>query len=545
MKTVEKTLQNLVKEALAKAFDHEAEEVHIEVPGDRTHGDYATNVALTLASVFRKNPLKIAQDIVEELPACDTVEKVEVKPPGFINFFIDKSVLLGVVKDILTKGRDYGKGEKKSGHINIEYVSANPTGSLHVGHARGAAAGDALARIMKKAGFRVTREFYVNDGGNQIEALAQSIAARYAQLFQREAEIPADGYHGKEIKEIAARIKAEHGDRFLEEDGREHFRTFGVGHLMRNMQEDLAAFRVAFDVFASESTLYEKGEVEKTLETLKNAGFTYEKDGALFLRTTLKGDEKDRVIVKSDKTYTYLLPDIAYHKNKLERGYDKLVDILGGDHHGYIPRLKAGVEMVTGKKGVLEIDILQMVRVLQNGEELKLSKRSGKAITLRDLIDAVGTDAVRYFFAQHSLNTHMDLDLDLAIRQSNENPVYYAQYAHARICSIFRKAEEKGLDFDLSFENFRTLSGEKTFDLVERLAWYPTLIQEAAQKRIFHKIPAYIHRLAQSLHSFYGAVIVLSENKRERSERLMLLEAVRIVIADALALVGVDAPEKM
>ncbi len=545
METVEKTLKDLVKEALAKAFDHETDDIHIEVPADRTHGDYATNVALTLARVLKMNPLRIAEGIVAEIPATDTVESVEVKPPGFINFFIDKTVLLGVVRNILEEGADYGKGEQKGIHINIEYVSANPTGSLHVGHARGAAAGDSLARIMKKAGYAVTREFYVNDGGNQIEALARSIEARYAELHGREAAIPADGYHGKEIIEIARAIKAEHGDRFLEEDGREHFRKFGVEYLMRDMKEDLAAFRVAFDVFASERALYEKGEVEKTLATLKKKGFTYEKDGALFLKTTMKGDEKDRVIVKSDDTYTYLLPDIAYHKNKLERGYDKLVDILGGDHHGYIPRLQAGVEMVTGKKGALEIDILQMVRVIQDGKELKLSKRSGKAITLRDLTDAVGADAVRYFFARHSLNTHMDLDLDLAIRQSNENPVYYAQYAHARIMSIFRKAENEGLAYDLGLDDFKTLQGEKTFDLIERLAAYPGLIQEAANKRNFHKIPAYIHQLAQSLHSFYGAVTVLSACERERSERLMLLEAVRIVIADALRLVGVDAPEKM
>ncbi len=545
METIEKTLRNLVKEALANAFDHEADSIHIETPADKSHGDYATNVAMTLAGVFRKNPLDIARGIVAELPASDVVERVEVKPPGFINFFIDKHVLLDVIRTVLRDKHDYGKGEDKSEHVNIEYVSANPTGSLHVGHARGAAAGDSLARIMKKAGYRVTREFYVNDGGNQIAALARSIEARYLQLFDEDAPIPADGYHGEEIKEIARRIKSEHGDRFLTEDGHEHFRKFGVDHLMKNMKEDLAAFRVDFDIFASELTLYEKGEVEATLAKLEEQGLTYEKDGAVFLRTTLKDDEKDRVIVKSDGSYTYLLPDIAYHKNKLERGYDKLVDILGGDHHGYIPRLKAGGEMVTGKKGVLEVDILQMVRVIQDGQELKLSKRSGKAITLRDLIDAVGTDAVRYFFARHSLNTHMDLDLDLAMRQTNENPVYYAQYAHARICSIFRKAKEEGLPFDLGLADFKTLAGEKTFDLVEKLGAYPALIEEAAQKRIFHKIPAYIHRLAQSLHSFYGAVTVLASCERERSERLMLLEAVRIVIEDALGLIGVEAPDKM
>lgn len=546
MNRIEQTLKTLVLNALNNAFSLEIDDIHLEKPADKTHGDYATNVAMTLAKTLRKSPMAIGEDIVAALEDDSLVENVELAPPGFINFFIDKTVLFGLIGEILKKKSDFGASNAgENTRVNIEFVSANPTGSLHVGHARGAAAGDTMARIMQKAGYEVTKEFYVNDGGKQIENLAKSIEARYKQLFDIDAKIPEDGYHGQEIRDIAKMMKETYGERFLNEDGLETFREEGVKRLLEGLKDDLRAFNVEFDVFFSEKSLYEKGEVKKTLDFLKEQGHTYEHEGAVFLKTTAFGDEKDRVVVKSDGHYTYLLPDIAYHKNKLSRGFDLLIDILGGDHHGYIPRLKAGIRMVGGEDDTLEVDILQMVKVLQEGEEIKMSKRSGKAITLRDLLDAVGSDAVRYFFAKHSLNTHMDLDLDLAIKQSNDNPVYYAQYAHARICSVFRKAEEAGFDVEFVDDDFNHLNHEKVYDLLNTLSEYPDLIADAAQSRQFHKVTNYIHTLAQKLHTLYSAFPFLVDEKKPRNERLSLLEAVRIVLEDALCLLGVSAPEKM
>lgn len=546
MNQVEETLKTLIKKALYNAFSLETNDIHLEKPSEKSHGDYATNIAMTLAKTLRKNPMAIGEEIIASLEENPIVENVELARPGFINFFVDKSVFFTVISEILSQKEKFGDGTiGEDRRVNIEFVSANPTGSLHVGHARGAAAGDTMARIMKKAGFEVTKEFYVNDGGKQIENLAKSVEARYKQLFGIDAAIPEDGYHGREIRAIAQAMKEAHGDRFLKEDGLDTFREEGVKRLLEGLKEDLFAFGVEFDVFFSEKSLYEEGEVEKTLGFLQNEGHTYKHEGALFLKTTAFGDEKDRVVVKSDGHYTYLLPDIAYHKNKLSRGFDLLIDILGGDHHGYIPRLKAGIRMVGGEDDTLEVDILQMVKVLQDGKEIKMSKRSGKAITLRDLIDAVGSDAVRYFFAKHSLNTHMDLDLDLAIKQSNDNPVYYAQYAHARIMSVFRKAQEEQYDIEFVNDEFTHLDHEKVYDLLDALSEYPALIEDAAKTRNFHKVTNYIHDLAQKLHTLYSAFPFLVDKKRARNERLSLLEAVRIVLKDALRLIGVDAPEKM
>lgn len=397
----------------------------------------------------------------------------------------------------------------------------------------------------KKAGYKVTKEFYVNDAGNQIHNLAVSLDARYKQLFDIKCDLPEDGYYGKEIIETAKKIKEEVQDKYLKEDGYEFFRQYGVETLLDHLRKDLGDFRVAFDVWFSEKSLYDNNEVNNVIELLKTTGNTYEEDGATWLKTTKYNDEKDRVIVKSDGSLTYLTPDIAYHKNKLDRGYTKLIDILGGDHHGYINRLKAAIEMVGGKSDMLEVELLQMVKVLQNGEEVKMSKRSGKAITLRDLIDEVGPDPIRYFFAARSLNSQMDLDLDLAIRQTNENPVYYVQYAHARINSIFEKAQENGIDITSLPTTFESLDGEKLYDLVVLLVQYPNVINYAAQERAPHKLTNYITQLASSFHSFYNAQQVITENIKETKERLALLNATKIVIKDALSLIGVSAPNKM
>ncbi|MCK5761410.1 MAG: arginine--tRNA ligase [Candidatus Izimaplasma sp.] len=522
-------------------------EIIIEIPKGKDNGDYSTNIAMKLARVARKAPIKIAEEILGEFKKDGLfISKIVIANPGFINIYLDKSFLTNIISDINAKKSEYGKLNLGEGeHYNIEFVSVNPTGSLHIGHARGASAGDSISRIMKKAGYNVTKEYYVNDGGNQIHNLALSIDTRYKQLFGKENEMPKDGYHGKEIIEIAKILKDEYNDRFLNEDGYEFFKYYGVNSLLDVLKKDLADFGVVFDVWFSEKSLYDNNVVKNTIKYLKENNFTYEKDGAVWLKTSDYNDEKDRVIIKSDGTYTYLMPDIGYHKNKLERGYTKLIDILGGDHHGYINRLKAAIEMVSGKSNLLEIEILQMVKVIQDGEEVKMSKRSGKAITLRDIIDEVGVDPIRYFFAMRSLNTHMDLDLDLALKQTNENPVYYTQYAHARINSIFTTAKQKGFDVTDLPNTFTTLTGDKTFNLIQILGNYPDAIKQSALQRAPHKITNYVNNLASAFHSFYNDEQVIGSDQLKTMERLALLNATKIVLKDALNLVGVSAPNKM
>ncbi len=546
MPTLEATIHQLLSEALQKAYNLSRDHILIEQPKDKTNGDYSSNLAMTLAKELRNNPFVIAETIKEHIELPEMFDRVEVARPGFINFYVSKDYFTGIIPEVLAQQETFGNS--KTGNqqkINIEFVSVNPTGSMHVGHARGAAAGDSMARIMKKAGFDVTKEFYVNDGGNQIHNLALSINARYHQLFDKALDMPEDGYHGPEIIDLAQSIKAEHGEKFILENGYDYFRDYGVEFLLNGIKDDLKAFDVDFDVYFSERTLYEQGEVEKTLQILKDQGYTYKQDDALFLKTSLFGDEKDRVIIKRDGTYTYLMPDIAYHQNKLSRGFDKLIDILGGDHHGYIPRLKASIQMLGGQEDTLSIDILQMVKVLKEGSEVKMSKRSGKAITLRDLIDDVGKDAIRYFFSKHSLNTHMDLDLDLAIKKSTDNPVYYAQYAHARIHSLFDKASEQGYSVDETLKAYTHLTHEHAQDILKLLLNYQNVVEEAATKRIPHKITNYVHELAGALHSFYSAVPILKGDATHIVEHLNLLKATQIVLKDALYLIGVSAPRSM
>jgi arginyl-tRNA synthetase len=543
MKTI---IETLVMQSLEKLNIHD-QNIEIEVPNDASNGDFSTNIAMKLAKTLKKNPMTIAEMLVNDFKDASTSFKdIVIARPGFINFYVNKQIYTSIIKTINDMGDAYGKLDLgKDEHINIEFVSANPTGSLHIGHARGAAAGDSIARILEKAGYQITREFYVNDGGNQIHNLALSIDARYKQAHGIDASLPEDGYFGKEITALAESIKAAHQDRFIQEDGYQYFRKYGVDFLLNQLREDLEKFNVHFDVWFSEATLYEGNQVEETLAFLNRNNFTYEQDGAIWMKSSEYGDEKDRVLVKSDGSYTYILPDIAYHKNKLSRGFTKLIDILGGDHHGYVPRLKAAIQMVGGRSDLLDVELLQMVKVLQNGEEVKMSKRSGKAITLSDLIEDVGPEPIRYFFAMRSLNTHMDLDLDLALKESNENPVFYAQYAHARIASIFRQCIDRKVTVDLTIIDFKTLESDKALDLLGVLIDYPNVIEEAASKRIPHKITQYIQRLATALHSFYASEIVITQDLLATQERLAMLNAVKIVLKDALSLVGVHAKERM
>lgn len=541
-------IKDSLKESLIElGYFDENIDIVLETPKDKVNGDLSSNVAMRYARVARKAPFMIAEEIKNNLKTEGLfIEELVVANPGFINFYLDKTFLLDTINEINKLESDFGNLNLGAGeHYNIEFVSVNPTGALHIGHARGAAAGDSLCRILKKAGYEVTKEYYVNDAGNQIHNLAVSIDARYKQLFDLEVSLPEDGYYGPEIIETAKQIKEKYGEKYLKEDGYEFFRKYGVDSLLELLGKDLKEFNVEFDVWFSEKSLYDNNVVQQTIDYLIDNGHTYEQDGAIWLKTSDYNDEKDRVIIKSDKTFTYLTPDIAYHKNKLDRGYTKLIDILGGDHHGYINRLKAAIEMVGGKSDLLEVELLQMVKVLQNGVEVKMSKRSGKAIVLGDLVQEVGSDPIRYFFAARSLNTQMDLDLDLAIRQTNENPVYYVQYAHARINSIFEGAKTKGVDITNLPTKFTTISNPKAFDLVNILANYPNAIELAANQRAPHKLTNYIQTLASAFHSFYNAEQVITTDQQKTREHLSLLNATRIVLKDSLSLIGVSAPNKM
>lgn len=531
-------LKNIIKEmGVAEEID-----IFFDVPKDPTFGDYSTNVAMRLAKPLRKAPFIIANEIINKLDKeKNHLSKVEVAGAGFINFFIDLKFLSQIIFDINNKQENYGNlniGEGK--RINVEYVSANPTGYLHIGHCRGAAYGDSLSRILKKAGFDVSREFYVNDAGNQIKNLGHSIFERYKELYGLECNLGEDGYYGKEIISIAEMIKDEYQDSHLNDTDLEFFRDYGTKYLLEGLKKDLKDFNVEFDTWYSEKSLYKKNAVHKTLDFLKEKGHTYELDGATWLKTTEYGDEKDRVLVKTDGSLTYLTPDIAYHANKLSRGFDHLIDVLGADHHGYINRLKAAIAFVGGNPDLIDVEILQMVRVLQDGEEVKMSKRSGKAITMRDLIEEAGTDALRFLFVSKSLSTHMDLDLDLAVRQSNDNPVYYAQYAYARICSLFRKCNNYQ-----EVKEFNVLDLEKTKKIIMTLIQYPTVVKEAAEKRIPHRISQYVLSLAATLHGYYNDEKILTDNQDEMNEKLTLLKAVKIVLKDSLSLLGVGVKEEM
>ncbi len=548
MNTIRKEIYNAIETLgyLDEKIIPSSDEIVLEIPKDKNFGDYATNIAMRLAKVARKAPLVIANEIVEKVDQeAMHLSKILVAAPGFINLTLDLNYLSKIVNVVIEKQNDYGNLTIGNNHsICLEYVSANPTGYLHVGHGRGAAYGASLANILKKAGYLVNREHYVNDAGNQITNMAKSVYARYEELFGRPLNIPEDGYHGKEIISVAVDFKEQYGDKYLDNFDLALFRKFGTEKLLNNLKKDLKSFNVEFDTWFSETSLYESNAVINVLNLLKEKNCTYEQDGALWLKTTNYNDEKDRVIVKSDGSYTYLLPDIAYHANKLSRGYNHLIDVLGADHHGYIDRLHAAVSMVGGNSNLIDVEILQMVRVLENGEEVKMSKRSGKAITLIDLINEVGTDALRYFYVEKSLSTHMDLDLGLMKQKSTDNPVYYAQYAHARISGIFEKWYALGNTFT-PVTSFKQLDLNKIKDLCLTLIQYPSVINEAATKRLVHKLPHYIYQLSSELHSFYNDEKVITENTNEVLEKLTLLKAVQIVLKDALTLIGVSAPDKM
>ncbi|MCY8788740.1 arginine--tRNA ligase [Bacillus inaquosorum] len=546
-------LKEEIKAAVLKAGlaeESQLPNVILETPKDKTHGDYSTNMAMQLARIAKKAPRQIAEEIVAHFDKGKaSIEKLDIAGPGFINFYMNNQYLTKLIPSVLEAGEAYGETNIGNGErVQIEFVSANPTGDLHLGHARGAAVGDSLCNVLSKAGYDVSREYYINDAGNQINNLALSVEVRYFEALGLEKPMPEDGYRGEDIIAIGKRLAEEYGDRFVNEEESERlafFRDYGLKYELEKLRKDLENFRVPFDVWYSETSLYQNGKIDKALEALREKGHVYEEDGATWFRSTAFGDDKDRVLIKKDGSYTYLLPDIAYHKDKLDRGFDKLINVWGADHHGYIPRMKAAIEALGYEKGTLEVEIIQLVHLYKNGEKMKMSKRTGKAVTMRDLIEEVGLDAVRYFFAMRSADTHMDFDLDLAVSTSNENPVYYAQYAHARICSMLRQGEEQGLKpaADLDFSHIQS---EKEYDLLKTIGGFPEAVAEAAEKRIPHRVTNYIYDLASSLHSFYNAEKVIDPENEEKSRaRLALMKATQITLNNALQLIGVSAPEKM
>jgi len=550
---VKERLKAEIKDSVVKAglaTEDQIPEVVLELPKDKAHGDYATNMAMQLARVAKKAPRMIAEEIVANFDKSKaSIEKIEIAGPGFINFYMNNSYLTDLIPTILTAGEAYGEttvGNKQK--VQVEFVSANPTGDLHLGHARGAAVGDSLSNILQKAGYEVSREYYINDAGNQINNLAKSVEARYLQALGQEAEMPEDGYHGQDIVGIGKRLAEEFGDKYVAMDEKERFdffREYGLKYEMEKLQKDLEEYRVRFDVWYSETSLYNNGKIDRALEAIRNAGHIYEEDGATWFRSTTFGDDKDRVLIKNDGSYTYLTPDIAYHQDKLERGFEKLINVWGADHHGYIPRMKAAIQALGYDKDTLEVEIIQLVHLFKDGEKMKMSKRTGKAVTMRELTEEVGLDAVRYFFAMRSSDTHLDFDLDLAVSQSNENPVYYAQYAHARICSMLRSGDEMNIALDGDYA-LDYINSEKEVDLLKKLGEFPAAVTEAAEKRIPHRITNYINELAAALHSFYNAEKVLDQDNLEKTKaRLALMKAVQITLQNSLKLIGVSAPEKM
>jgi arginyl-tRNA synthetase len=551
LEQTEATLKQEIAAAVIKAGltrEEELPDIVLEKPKDKAHGDFAANIAMQLARIAKKAPRNIAEDIVASLDKSKaSIEKVEIAGPGFINFFMKEDFLGEIIPAILNAGKSYGQTDTGKGEkVQVEFVSVNPTGDLHFGHGRGAAYGDVLCNLLAAAGYDVEREYYINDAGNQIDNLALSVEARYLQALGDEAEMPADGYHGKDIMEIGKTLAEVHGSEWKGKDRDERlafFREYGLKYELGKIEKDLSAFRVEFDHWFSEQSLYEGGQIESALEELDD--YIYEKDGATWFRTTDFGDDKDRVLVKQDGSYTYLTPDIAYHKNKLDRGFDKLINVWGADHHGYIPRMQAAIQGMGYDKDTLDVKVIQMVSLFEKGEKLKMSKRTGNAVALRELMEEVGVDAARYYFITRSNDTQLDFDMDLARSESNDNPVYYVQYAHARICTMLKQAETKGFRQDGEFDA-TLLTSEKEMDLIKKLGGFPQMVADAAENYTPHKVTQYVFDLASLLHSFYNAEKVLDPDNNERTHaRIALMKAVKITLANALQLIAVTAPEKM
>ncbi len=552
MSDIEIKIRSAVGEAVKEAFGIEADEsvLNVETPRDKKMGDYSTSAAMRLAKTLRRNPLQIAEEITSRLTGkLSEASSIEVARPGFINFRLTQSALSSCINHVIDADENYGKNETGKGRrILVEWVSANPTGDLHCGHARGAAWGDSICRLMEASGYDVLREFYVNDAGNQIVNLGKSLTARYFEYFGREFELPEDGYHAEDVKQIAVQIAQEDGDKWLDADPDERLAYFmqeGKTRELEKIKKDLDLYRVHFDSFMHETFFYEndRKRINDCLDRMNSLGLLYEKDGALWFKSTEFGDDKDRVLRKSDGTLSYLTPDIANHVYKVERGYSELIDLWGADHHSYVTRMKAALKALGYPDGTLEIDLIQMVRMVEDGVEVKMSKRTGNAITIRELCEDVGVDAARWFFVSKDVGTHMDFDLKIARTQDNNNPVYYAQYAYSRMNSILKNPEIPAFHKEESYDR---LSDPKEMQILKAVSEFPDVVADAAASRKPNKLTDYIIALVKQYHSYYNSCRVNNPDDPElTNQRLGLVKATMITLKNALTLIGVSAPESM
>ena len=548
-------LASIISLALDQILDDSSIiDIHIERPKTLEHGDYSTNIALQLTKILKKNPREIAQLIIEKIGLDPSIDRLEIAGPGFINFYLSAAGKSSIIKNIFTQSINYGHNEAgKNQKLQVEFVSANPTGPLHIGHGRGAAIGDSLARIMQANGWDVTREFYYNDAGQQINNLALSVQSRIKGIEPDDTNFPEDGYRGEYILEIA---DAYSNCKTVEVDGEivksngnpddvENIKKFSVAFLRKEQNIDLDAFQTTFDVFTLESTFYQNKDVEKVLDLLEKNGFSYKKDDATWLKTTTFGDDKDRVMIKTDGSYTYFVPDVAYHLNKWERGFVRVINEQGADHHSTITRVRAGLQglNLSIPKDWPEYVLHQMVTVTKNNQEVKISKRAGSYVTLRDLIDEVGSDATRYFLLARKPDSQLIFDIDLAKSQTNDNPVYYIQYAHARICAVLNQVQMTKEDLQNFDESLLTSTHEH--QLIKRLSEFPEIILLSASESSPHYIATFLKDLAADFHSYYNANKFLSDDKALQNARLALIGATKIVIKNGLQLLGISAPEKM
>lgn len=558
VKEVENKLYEAIENAVKSAIENgdlpqaDIPKFIIEKPADKKNGDFSSNIAMAGARAFHEAPRMIAEAIVKNFSLDGGyIDRCEIAGPGFINFYLSDKYYSDVLKDIVASGDSYGRSDYGEGkRILVEFVSANPTGPMHIGNARGGAIGDCLASVLDAAGYDVQREFYVNDAGNQIEKFATSLEVRYLQECGKDIELPEDAYHGEDITVHARNFFSEVGDKYADCDSQERRDALVAYALPKNiagLEADLGKYRIKYDKWFRESTLHKDGSVQKVIEALKERGVTYEQDGALWFKASEFGNDKDIVLIRANGIPTYIVPDIAYHYNKLvTRGYDKAIDVLGADHHGYIPRMKAALTALGLDADRLDIVIMQMVRLVRNGETIKLSKRSGKAITLNTLLEEIPIDAARFFFNLREPNSHFDFDLELAAKQSSENPVYYVQYAHARICSIIKKAAEEGIEVVTpSAEALNRLNSDEERDLISHLAGLTDEIIGAAKNYDPAKITHYVIDLATLFHKFYNAHRVVSEDKELTEARLFLCTAVKNTIKNILVMLKVDVPEAM
>ena len=526
-------------------------EIVVEKPKDEKMGDFSTNVAMTLARSERKNPKVIAESVARYLKnGSNDLSQVEIAGPGFINLKMSNEFFLQRLRSAVKQGDDFGQTDVGQGtKVMIEFVSANPTGPLHVGHGRGAAVGDALGRILKKAGYDLSTEYYINDVGNQMNFLGRSTWLRYRELLGEVIEFPADHYRGEYIKDIANEIIEQKRDEFLnlpEEECIPFFRKYATDNILQGIQKDLAEFRVTFDNWFSEQSLYDDNSVEKAIEWLKGKGHIYEKDGAVWLKSSAFNDDKDRVLVKKTGEKTYFCSDIAYHQNKINRGFKKIINLMGADHHGYVPRMEAVLQAMGYDNKIFKILLIQFVSLLRAGEKISMSTRAGEFETLRDVVSEVGVDVARYYFLMRSSDTHLEFDLELAKKENSENPVFYIQYAHARICSIFRTAEEKGVVWNRSNEvDLSLLVEEEEFGIIRAVLAFPEIVEKSARALEVHRISHYLLDMVSRFHGYYSRHRVISDDKALTLARLSLLDAIRITIRNGFELMGISSPEKM